>query len=338
MHTLYDHLGKTIGLSALGPCGVTELEAVIAPDPRRADLRHNPDPARDAERRRLGLLGRIASVLCLIELYSGAPDEDDAIACLGKLIAFRQEQQREAAKKRDALRKRMERENPGQGPPLLEPLVSPMCWLLAARHPAAVLSRFAATAAQDWPRGVYFGTGPLVGAEGILPMGIVDASELPRARSTLLVRFMAAGPLLANAIADLAALEEDAYERTVVEQILISMEHALGAKPSPTPEEEEFIVSMQGTWADARRIGREEGRKEGLQAGLQEGLQEGRAEEAARAVLTALRVRGIPVPDAVRERIQAEKDPARLERWHERAIVAASITEVLDEPPVAAGK
>jgi hypothetical protein len=131
---------------------------------------------------------------------------------------------------------------------------------------------------------------------------------------------MAAGPLLPDAIADVAALEEDAYERTVVEQTLISMEHVLGAKPDPTPEEEEFIVSMQGTWADARRIGREEGR----------------AEEAARAVLTALRVRGIPVPDTARERILAEKDAARLERWLERAIVAVSITEVLDEPSQAA--
>jgi hypothetical protein len=63
---------------------------------------------------------------------------------------------------------------------------------------------------------------------------------------------------------------------------------------------------------------------------------QGRAEEAARAVLTALRVRGIAVPDAVRERILAEKDPARLERWHERAILAASAAEVLDEPSRAA--
>src|SRR4051812_42944734 len=34
---------------------------------------------------------------------------------------------------------------------------------------------------------------------------------------------------------------------------------------------------------------------------------QGRAEEAARAVLTALRVRGLPAPDAARERILAEK-------------------------------
>jgi hypothetical protein len=49
-------------------------------------------------------------------------------------------------------------------------------------------------------------------------------------------------------------------------------------------------------------------------------------------VLAVLRVRGLAVPDAVRERILGEKDPARLERWHERAILAASAAEVLDEP------
>jgi len=63
-----------------------------------------------------------------------------------------------------------------------------------------------------------------------------------------------------------------------------------------------------------------------------EGRAEGRAEEAARALLTVLRVRGIAVPDAVRERILAQKDPERLERWLEKAAVAASVTAVIDEP------
>ena len=63
-----------------------------------------------------------------------------------------------------------------------------------------------------------------------------------------------------------------------------------------------------------------------------QGRDEGRVEEAARAVLTALRVRGITVPEATRERILAQKNPECLERWLERAIVAASLAEVLDEP------
>ena len=98
------------------------------------------------------------------------------------------------------------------------------------------------------------------------------------------------------------------------------MQHALGKKPSRTLEEEEFIVRMQSTWEKAREKGRTEGE----------------TAANARAVLAVLRVRGIAVPDTARERILAEKDPERLERWHERAIVAASVAEVLDEPSRAA--
>src|SRR5262249_40927282 len=66
--------------------------------------------------------------------------------------------------------------------------------------------------------------------------------------------------------------------------------------------------------------------------GRTEGRAEGRAEEAARNLLTVLRVRGIAVPDAFRERILAQKDPERLERWLEKAALASSVTAILDEP------
>ena len=59
---------------------------------------------------------------------------------------------------------------------------------------------------------------------------------------------------------------------------------------------------------------------------------EGEAAAHARDVLTVLRARGVSVPDAARERILAEKDSARLERWLEKAILAASIAEVIDDP------
>ena len=71
---------------------------------------------------------------------------------------------------------------------------------------------------------------------------------------------------------------------------------------------------------------------QGRSEGRAEGRSEGRAEEAARALLTVFRARGIAVPDAVRERIEAQKDPERLERWLEKAVIAASVTEVIDEP------
>ena len=167
-------------------------------------------------------------------------------------------------------------------------------------------------------------TGVYFHGDDLYRVGIVVADELPRDRSTLLVRIMAAGPVLADAVADLAALPLDAHERAVAEQILVHLQHALGKKPSRTPEEEEFIVKMYTTWAQAEERGRDKGEIAGAIAA------------SVRAVLTALRVRGIVVSDADRERIQAEKDPARLERWLERAILATSVAEVLDEPSRAA--
>jgi hypothetical protein len=45
-----------------------------------------------------------------------------------------------------------------------------------------------------------------------------------------------------------------------------------------------------------------------------------------------LRVRGIEVPAGARERILAEKDLDRLQRWFEKAIVASTIGDVFDDP------
>ena len=59
---------------------------------------------------------------------------------------------------------------------------------------------------------------------------------------------------------------------------------------------------------------------------------EARAEAWADAVLTVLRVRDITVPDAARECILAQKDLEQLKRWLEKALVASSIGEVIDNP------
>jgi hypothetical protein len=66
---------------------------------------------------RLGLLGRLASLLCLIELFSSAPGEQQVIDCVGKLIAFRQELWREA----DRVTREQDREGGPKPAPLGEP-------------------------------------------------------------------------------------------------------------------------------------------------------------------------------------------------------------------------
>jgi hypothetical protein len=323
MSNRFDQLGKKIGLRALGPSGLTVAQDEIPSNARHADLRHEPDAAREAERARLGLLGRLVSVLCLIEFFSGTPDEEGVLAALGKLIAFRQQRRREA----DKARRSQQRE--GDAAPAA-PLVKPFLWIITAGRPSSVLSLLGAVPAEGWPTGVYLSPGALPDAGrhpaglqdagGLLRVGIVVASELPRDRSTILVRIIAGGAALPAALADLAALPAGAHERYVASMDLLELRQVLGKKTNRTVQEEEFIVSTQNIveklQEEARREGRDEGRREG----------------EVRALLTALRVRGIAVPDVDRERILAQDDPKRLERWLERAIVATSLAEVFDEP------
>ena len=313
MHNPFDHLAKKVGKGALDPSGNTIVQYEISRDAQHADLRHDPDRKRKRERAKLGLLGRIAASLCLLDVFGHAMSAAELRACISKHFAHWEE----CARKTRALNKR--RKEKGLRPVQRAP---PLLWIIAAAASAPMLHKIGATAAEGWPPGVYF-----VGSD-VFGVGIVIADELPRERATLLVRIMAAGPVLADAVAELAALPADAHERTVAENILVHLQQRLGKKPSRTPEEEEFIVTMQKTWEKARKMGLEEGRTEGRT--------EGELAARVRDVLAVLRVRGIVVSEAKRKRIMAEKAPARLERWVERAAVAASVAEVLDDRSQAA--
>jgi hypothetical protein len=298
MHNSFDQLAKKVGKEALDASGPTIVQYELSRDAQHADLRHVPDPARNAERERLGLLGRIAAVLCLIEIYGHAPSGAEIRGCLGKHFTHWDECDRRA---RAQNKRRREKNLPS------EPFVEPRLWIIAAAISVPLLRKLEVKTTPGWPVGVHFH------GDDLYRVGIIVADQLPRDRSTLLVRLMAAGPALPDAIADLAALPEDAHERVVAEQILVNLRHVMGKKkPGLSPEEEEFIVSMQGTWKDARK--------------------EGEASARASSVLTVLRTRGITVPDAARECILAEKDSQRLERWLEKAVVAASVVEVIGKP------
>ena len=302
----FDRIAKDVGKEALRSSGTTLVNEEINSATQYADLSHAPDPARKAERDRLGLLGRLAAEPCLIEVYSEAPSPEDFRACLAKHLAAWQERARDHKKRTES-----------QHPP--EKFVDSFLWIIAAGAPKSVLSKlkFEAAPEPDWPKGVY-----CFGAD-VLRVGIIVASELrPGDRTTLLVRIMAAGPLLAQAVEEVAALPEDAYERVIAEPALLSFQQSLGQVPSQKidKDEEAFIMAMIKSWAEARAEGRDEGRAEG------------HAEAQAHDIITVLRVRGIAVPDVVRDRILAQRDLERLERWFEKAIVASSVAEVIDEP------
>jgi hypothetical protein len=315
-HT-FDQLAKQIGCKALAPCGKTVAHEEIAVDALLADLRHDPDPSRDAERARLGLLGRIAAILCLIEVFSTAPDEDEILGCAAKLIAFRSKLRREVRQNRRTNARR-------------KVFVKPFCWIIVAGRPSAVLDGPGITQSPDWPKGVYFF------ATAMFRTGIIVASELAEERSTLLVRLMAGGRLLPQALHELAALPKDALEHAVANEILLSLRLALSKKRSRTVAEQEFIVTTRSLVEELRNEGRieglNEGRIEGLNEGRIEGLNEGRIEEAHAALYAVLEQRKLVPTREERARINACKDVDTLRRWHVQAVVAQNVAEALTIP------
>ncbi len=71
---------------------------------------------------------------------------------------------------------------------------------------------------------------------------------------------------------------------------------------------------------------RAEGRAEGRAAGRAEGRAAGRRETGAALVLAVLASRGLAVSAADRQRILAEPDAARLERWLLRALTCPDVS------------
>lgn len=62
-----------------------------------------------------------------------------------------------------------------------------------------------------------------------------------------------------------------------------------------------------------------------------EGRAEGVARRAAEDVLDILEVRGIDVPDAVRDRITGCGDPEILRHWHRRAVTAPTAEDIFTD-------
>ncbi|AUX36965.1 MULTISPECIES: hypothetical protein [Sorangium] len=306
MHNRSDQFSKNLLRDGLSLVSSAETEVEVLAATQKIDVYSVPDPARQAERAGMGLLGELSAEPSLFEPFHRTPSLRQIRQCLRKQLTWHHELERRA---RSAAGSAAPDEDVDASP---QPAVDfPALVVIGPGRPETVLDAYRCEPVQP---GVYH-------AVPGLAMRVVVLAELPRTRATLLLRLLGSGRLLREALADLAALPDDAWEKSVARPLLVHFR--LGGQEPATDKEDEVSAEIRAWFEDYERKLRAEERKEGRN--------EGRAEEAARAVLTALRVRGTAVPDVARERILAEKNPEILERWLERAIVAASLAEVLDD-------
>ncbi|WP_441288622.1 hypothetical protein ACSRUE_42945 [Sorangium sp. KYC3313] len=304
MHNRSDQFAKSLLRDGLSLASTAQTEVEVLAATQKIDVFSMPDPAREAERARMGLLGELSAEPSLFEPFHRTPSLRQVRQCLRKQLTWHHELERRARAAAGSVVPNEDVDAPPQ------PAVDfPALVVIGPGRPETVLDAYRCEPAQP---GVYHAVPGLV-------TRVVVLAELPRTRSTLLLRLLGSGRLLHEALADLALLPDDAWEKGIARPLLIHFR--LGTE-EPIDEEDEVSAEIRAWVEEYEQKLRAEARTEGLN--------EGRAREAARAVLTALRVRGIAVSDVVRERILAEKDPETLERWLERAIVAASLAEVFD--------
>lgn len=239
MASPYDTFAKEILDVLLHDLGQLETEVEVPALPtQRADVLFVPDPSRDAERRALGLLGRITETAVLLEPFHEAPSVEEVLACLRKVLNHRHAR---------ALSRRAAAER---------------TWLLCAGRPDGALAALGASPAKGWPRGVY-APGPA------LPLSIVVLSELDEGDETLPLRLMGAGATLTAALQALrqrygSLPRGHALFAEVVQVFLAARQRGEGLT-------EALMVDLTEAYEYMRQQ-REEGMREGLREGMREGV------------------------------------------------------------------
>lgn len=287
----FDQFAKNILRDALARASLAETEVEVAGAAQKIDVISLPDPARAAERAEMGLLGALSAEPSLFEPFHNTPTLPEVRRCLRKQHSWHGELERRARAART------NEAEEGADPPAVP---FPALVILGPGRPVSVLDAYRCE--REAP-GVYRS------AWG-LGLCVVVLSELPRTRDTLLLRLLASGRVLSEALGELARMPSEAWERRMAMPLVLHFR--LWNEEPATPAEEDVSAEIQAWFEDYEK--------------------KKHAETRAGDVLTVLRVRGISVPDAARERILAQKDPDQQGRWLERAVVASSIAEVLDDP------
>ncbi|KYG07870.1 hypothetical protein BE21_26845 [Sorangium cellulosum] len=262
MRGRFDAFGKNVLRETLDLVGGADMQVEVIATSQTMDIWYVPDPARAALRAELGLLGELAAEPCQFEPFHDTPGPAELRDCVRKQLHWHHELERRAG----------------------GPVPFPRLCVLSSGRPATVLDAF--------------GFDPVPGRPGLYRaapgwrIDVVVIAELPRTRDTLLLRLLGARAVLRDAIRELIALPDDAWERGIALPWLLRLRFEVPADPSARTqeeaEEEEIVTEVQQWFEQLKQTLRDEARKEGLTEGRKEGLTEGRKEGLAEGQLRVL--------------------------------------------------
>jgi vacuolar-type H+-ATPase subunit H len=305
VRTPYDTYAKDLAVALLTPYGTAESDARLASEPQFADVRFVLDPSHASAPPRDFLTAQ-REPLQLIEFAHDPPDLLEMMRWLRKQSAWW-----------EALRKAAKRQK------LELPRLPPTLRVFSAGDPVELREAFAMRPVPGSP-GCYVGPP----ADTVY---LVVIAQLPRTRATLLVRTMGSGATLREALAELAALPDDAPERTLAAPFVVRLRIEL--QHDPSPEAQETFMQAQKLYDELIQRTRREAEKEYGEliartrretekeyAGLLEKQRTQGLQGLRTAIEQACSTRGLKLTSAHRAKLAAESDPDVLLRWHARAL------------------
>jgi hypothetical protein len=290
VHNRFDQLAKRI-LRAIYACaGVVANQHEVAAAAQQIDTLFRLEAALAAELERIGLLGRmIDGPTTIFEAFHEALSVDDYRDCVRKQLT---------ADHADVLAAQ------GNGEPR-PPF--PRMWILVAGRSNAVIRGYGLEPIPSFPEAFLEG-------QPEERVGLVVLPELPRTRETLLLRLMAAGEVLRAAIAELARLPKDAWERQVAMPPLLALRFEI-PQDSTDPDERGYLMNGMELYEQWERRVRSEGAEQGVKKGLEQGVKKGLEQGVKKGLVRLYRARFGGTPPAITAAIEAMHDPETLDRW-----------------------
>ena len=245
---IYDQFNKDYLETLLTPYGEVQVAKQLSDEIREIDLYFNPTVATLPQE--LGILAKLAATKSLFEPYRNPVTAKEIGDCLLKLLAVRAQLYREGNRNKQTICE--------------DDL--PRLWIITPTASKAILSQCGGEIQSDWGEGIYF-------LANLLRTAIIVIHQLPSTSETLWLRLLGRGKVQQQAIEELINLSPDNPLKSVILEILYTLQKNLEVNRKTTDtEESELIMRLAPLY--------QEDRAKAIQEGEIRGKIQGKTEEA----------------------------------------------------------
>ncbi|WP_373533686.1 flagellar assembly protein H [Microcoleus sp.] len=257
----HDQFAKEYLQELLSPLGEVETSKDVTAEVREIDVWFQPTSFETEYVQSLGLLGKMAATVAVIEPFRNPVNTEGIFSCVVKLLNSRAKLGRQTNREDQRLEERL----------------LPRLWILTPTASELLLDSFGfrdPEVSEGWGKGVYFLT-------EVWRVGLIAIHQLPRVPETMWLRMLGRGRVQEQAIAELSALPVDNPLRTNALELLYILQANLQANTPPIPagddEDQELVMAIAPLFQQhleaAQQKGREQGQEEGQRMILESLLQ-----------------------------------------------------------------